>query len=121
MQLTLDLSEDLLSKIEGLEAQLPQALEIGLDQLASHPRDGFDGFSEILEFLADLPTPQEVLALRPSSSLQAQIDRLSESYKAEELTAQDALLWKQYEYLEHVVRMAKAKAYKKLQAQSSAA
>lgn len=45
-----------------------------------------------------MQSPEEVLALRPSSSLQAQIDRLAEQHKAGVLSAQDALLWKQYEY-----------------------
>ncbi|CAN5815833.1 hypothetical protein BH23CYA1_BH23CYA1_08340 [soil metagenome] len=120
MQITLDLPEDLLDKISGLEDQLPQVLALGVDELTSRPREGFNGFAEVLEFLANLPTPAEVLALRPSSSLQAQIDQLSEKYKAETLTAQDILLWKQYEYLEHVVRMAKAKAYLKQQEQDRA-
>lgn len=121
MQITLDLPEDLVGQISGLEAQLPEALALGLGELTSRPHDGFSGFSEVLEFLADLPTPQEVLALRPSESLQAQIDQLSEQNKAQTLTTQGMLLWKQYEYLEHVVRMAKARAYLKLQDQASAA
>ena len=121
MQVTLDLPEDLLSKISGLEEQLPEALSLGLDELTSRPQEGFSGFAEVLEFLADLPMPEEVLALRPSAGLQTQIDRLSELHKADSLTAQDTLLWKQYEYLEHVVRMAKARAYLKIQNQTSAA
>ena len=120
MQITLDLPEDFLSKISGLEDQLPQALTLGLEELTSRPREGFNGFAEVLEFLAGLPSPEEVLALRPSSSLQAQINQLAEQHKAEVLSAQDALLWKQYEYLEHVVRMAKAKAYLKLQGRALA-
>ena len=114
MQITLDLSEDLARKMSGLEEQLPQALALGLDELASRPQEGFKGFVEVLEFLANLPSPEEVLALRPSEMLQAQIDQLAEKHKAEALTASETLLWKQYEYLEHVVRMAKARAYLKI-------
>ncbi|MEL7054458.1 MAG: hypothetical protein AAGM45_22130 [Cyanobacteria bacterium J06588_5] len=121
MQVTLDLPEDLVGKINGFEDQLPEVLALGIDELTSRPKEGFNGFSEVLEFLANLPSAQEVLALRPSASLQGQIDQLSEKYRAESLSAQEALLWKQYEYLEHVVRMAKARAYIKLQEQASAA
>ncbi len=71
-------------------------------------------FAEILEFLAALPTPEEILALRPSPALQEQIDRLATKHKAQDLTAREQLLWRQYEYLEHIVCMAKAKAYLKL-------
>ena len=113
MQIILDLPEDMSSQINGLEAHLPQALAIGLEELKSRPQEGFNGLAEVLNFLAGLPTPDEVLALRPSVQLQAQIDQLSEKYKAQSLTPQDALLWKQYEYLERIVRKAKATAYAK--------
>lgn len=102
MQITLDLPEDLLTEISGLEQQLPEVIALGVDELKSRPQEGFNGFAEIMEFLANLPTPEEVLSLRPSVSLQAQIDQLSERYKAEALSAKEALLWKQYEYLEYV-------------------
>ena len=121
MQITLDLPEDLFSKISGLEAQIPEVLALGLDELTARPQEGVNGFSEVMNFLANLPTPEEVLALRPSPGLQTQIDQLSDRYKAESLSKQEALLWKQYEYLEHVVRTAKARAYLKLQEQTSVA
>lgn len=33
-------------------------------------KDGFNGIAEVLEFLATLPTPEEIIALRPSKTLQ---------------------------------------------------
>jgi hypothetical protein len=121
MQITLDLPEDILSQMSGLESQIPQVLALGLHELSSRPREGFNGFAEVFEFLANLPTPEEVLALRPSSMFQAQVDRLSEKHKAHALTSEEALFWKQYEYLEHVVRMAKARAYLRIQDQTDVA
>jgi uncharacterized protein YbaP (TraB family) len=121
MQITLDLSEDLARRVSGLEERLPEALALGLDELAARPREGFNGVVEVLEFLASLPSPQEVMLLRPSVSLQGQIDQLAEKHKSQVLSAQETLLWKQYEFLEHVVRMAKARAYLRLQEQASAA
>lgn len=121
MQVTLDLPEELWGAISGLEAQIPQVLLLGLQELRSRPQEGFHGFAEVFEFLAGLPTPEEVLALRPSVSFQTQLDLLSAKYKAESLTAEEMLFWRQYEYLEHVVRMAKARAYLKLQERANAA
>lgn len=120
MQITLDIPEELLTKLNALEQSLPQVLELGLDELTARPKAGFTGFSEVIEFLANLPTPEEILALRPSETLQAQIDRLSEKYKAETLTPQEKQLWQQYEYLEHIISRAKAKAYLKLRSQATA-
>jgi hypothetical protein len=112
MQITLDIPEELFAKLGTLDQNLPQILELGANELISRPQTGFTGFAEVLGFLANLPTPEEILTLRPSPALQAQIDRLSEKYQAQDLTAAEQQLWQQYEYLEHIIRMAKAKASK---------
>lgn len=114
MEITVDIPDPLLNRLNALEHSLPQVIELGLDELAARPQPGFSGFAEVLEFLANLPTPEEILTLRPSETLQAQIDQLAEKHKADALTSQEEQLWQQYEYLEHVVSMAKAKAYLKL-------
>jgi hypothetical protein len=111
MQITVDIPEELLIKLEQVDRSLSQVLELGVNELIARPQDGFTGFAEVLDFLANLPTSEEILALRPSPSLQAQIDRLSEKYQAQDLTPDEQQLWQQYEYLEHVIRIAKAKAY----------
>jgi hypothetical protein len=116
MQITLDIPEELFAKLGTLDQNLPQILELGANELLSRPQAGFTGFAEVLDFLANLPTPEEILNLRPSPALQDQIDRLSEKYQAHDLTASEQQLWQQYEYLEHVIRMAKAKVYSKLNA-----
>ncbi|WP_287455283.1 hypothetical protein [Leptolyngbya sp. UWPOB_LEPTO1] len=117
MKFTIDLPEALPTRLNAQEQSLSQVLEVGLDELIASPQTGFTGFAEVLEFLANLSTPKEILALRPSETLQAQIDQLSEKHKAESLTPQEKHLWQQYEYLEHVISMAKAKAYLKLNPQ----
>lgn len=114
MQITLDVSEELITELGSSQQHLSQALELGLQELKARPQEGFSGFSEVLEFLANLPTPEEILLLRPSQTLQAQIDRLSDTYQNQTLTPQEQQLWQQYEYLEHIIRMVKAKAYLKL-------
>ena len=70
--------------------------------------------AEVLEFLVTLPSPEEIIALRPSKTLQAEIDNLLEKNKTIGLTSQEEEKWEQYQYLEHLVRMAKGKAYLKL-------
>jgi hypothetical protein len=114
MQITVDVPEDVINKLGVLESAISEALEIGLQEMAARPHEGFNGFAEVLEFLAALPSPEEILLLRPSTLLQTQIDRLSVRYQSSELTPQEHQLWKQYEYLEHIISIAKAKAYLKL-------
>jgi hypothetical protein len=48
--------------------------------------------------------------------LQQQIEGLLEKSKTVGLTAEEERLWQQYEYVEHLVRIAKAKALIKLSA-----
>ncbi len=80
------------------------------------PQVGFSGLTEVVEFLANLPTPEAIIALRPSETLQSQINNLLEKNRTVGLTPEDEKIWQDYQYLEHIVRMAKARALKKLQA-----
>jgi hypothetical protein len=66
--------------------------------------------ADVLEFLADLPTPEQILALRPSQNLQQDIVRLLERSREASLNAADERQWRQYQYIEHLVRKAKIRA-----------
>jgi DNA-binding SARP family transcriptional activator len=90
MQITLDIPEELINQLGSIEQH------------------------------ANLTTAAEILALRPSAQLQLEIDRLSEKHQSQDLTDQERQLWQQYEYLEHIISMAKAKAYLKLNVQNAA-
>ena len=114
MRVTLDIPEELATRLNLLEDQLPQILELGLRELNAISQTGFTGMAEVLEFLAQLPTPEEIIALRPSEALQAQITSLLEKNRTQGLTPVEQQAWEQYQYLEHLVRIAKAKAYLKL-------
>ena len=80
MQITLDLSEELVSRLNSVEDKLPQVIELGLRELNASPKNGFNGIAEVLELLATLPTPEEIIALRPSEALQTQISNLLEKH-----------------------------------------
>lgn len=114
MLVTLDLPDELAVQINTLEDKLPQILELGLREFKATSQTGFKGIAEVLEFLATLPSPQEIIALRPSKILQTEIDTLLEKNKTIGLTPKEEEKWEQYQYLEHLVRMAKGKAYLKL-------
>lgn len=114
MQITFNLPDELVSRLSPLKDLLPQILELGLRELNASSQTGFAGTAEVLEFLATLPTPQEIIALRPSEALQAQISNLLEKNRTQGLTSAEEQIWEQYQYLEHLIRIAKAKAYLKL-------
>jgi hypothetical protein len=73
-----------------------------------------NGAADVLELLDALPTPEEILNLRPSARLSARVAELVEKSRAGEMTALDEEEWERYEYLEHLARMAKAAAQKKI-------
>ena len=76
----------------------------------------FAGLSDVLELLASLPGPTDVLALRPSPVLQERLNHLLAKSREAGLSEQEQAEWAQYEYLEHLVRLAKARAAAKLKA-----
>lgn len=113
MQVTLTIPDELAARLQPMEARLPQILEVGMREWNASP-SAYEGLSGVLETLAQLPTPEEVLALRPSPTLQARIESLLEKNRTNGLRAEEQQEWQRYEYLEHVVRIAKARAAVKL-------
>jgi hypothetical protein len=116
MQILVEVPDELGLRLAPMQDQLPQILELGLRGFNANVQSGFSGLADILEFLASLPSPQEILALKPSDELQAEVQRLIVKTKGDGLSVAEEQLWQQYEYVEHLVRMAKARALLKLQA-----
>jgi hypothetical protein len=113
-QITLDLSDELIKQLAPLQDNLPQILILGLQQIRANPTQGLSGLTEVLEFLAQLPSPQEILELQLSEPLQAKVEELLEKNQTDGLTEHEQRLWQQYEFVEHLVRMAKARALIKI-------
>jgi hypothetical protein len=112
--ITLEVSDDLARRLQPVEDRLPRILELGLRELNASAQAGFSGASEILEFLASLPTPEETLALRPSRDFEKRIRVLLSKNRTTGLSPEEEQEWELYQYLEHLVRLAKARAAAKL-------
>ncbi|MCA9923883.1 MAG: hypothetical protein KC421_16010 [Anaerolineales bacterium] len=110
MLVTVEVSEELAGQINSVKSSLPRILELGLREHQASKSKGFSGTAEVLEFLATLPSPEEILALKPSKPVQERIDSLLQKGKANALTPEEEEEWEQYQYLEHLVRMAKISA-----------
>ncbi|MEO0430721.1 MAG: hypothetical protein AAF151_03410 [Cyanobacteria bacterium J06656_5] len=116
MQITVDIPDDMAHELEPLKDDLPQILALGLQQLQANPANGFSSLVDVLEFLATLPSPQQILDLRLSEAAQGQVDTLLEKNRnGAALNPVEQMLWQQYEFVEHLVRTAKAQALLKLQ------
>src|SRR3954463_7439418 len=109
MEITLTVPEELADRLRPVEQPLPQILDLGIREWQARREAGFSGLTEVLEQLAALPTPEEVLALRPSAALQQRIELLLEKNRSSRLTPEEQREWQQYQYIEHLVRLAKAR------------
>jgi hypothetical protein len=61
MQVTFELPYNIVAQLHPLEDKLPQILKLGLRELNAIAQVGFSGMAEVLEFLASLPTPREMM------------------------------------------------------------
>jgi hypothetical protein len=117
MELTLTIPDELATRLEPISDRLPQILELGLREMDAGSGD-FAGLADVLEVLARLPSPSEALALRPSSALQQRIEALLSKNRSGGLSEVERVEWRQYQYVEHLVRIAKAQATLKLAGKS---
>jgi hypothetical protein len=110
MEITVTVPDDLATHLRPVEKELPAILRLGIREWTARHGPGFSGLADVLELLASLPTPEEVLAVRPSAALQERIDELLEKNRSGGLSAEEQREWEQYRYVEHLVRLAKARA-----------
>jgi len=118
--ITLQLPDELAERLRKHEERLPEILELGLRELDADPQSGFEGTTEVLEFLAGLPSPEDILKLRPSERFNRQVQELLEKSRSGSLSHEEEKNWERYEFLEHLVRMAKATACFRLGTKSDA-
>jgi hypothetical protein len=67
-------------------------------------------YQEVFVFLVSSPTPQDIIAFRPSEATQERIRELLAANKANRLTADENAELDEYEQVEHFVRMLKIHA-----------
>ena len=109
MEITLTIPDELATRLQPIWTELPAILELGIREWNARGGTGFAGIAEVLETLASLPAPEDVLALRPADSFQERIEHLLEKSHKSTLTADEQREWEQYQYVEHLVRLAKAR------------
>jgi hypothetical protein len=114
VEIIVTIPDELARRLQPVVKELPQILELGMRAWNAQGESSFSGMTDVLEALAALPTPEEVLALRPSPALQERIDNLLEKNQNGTLSSEDQHTWEQFRYVEHLVRLAKARAALKL-------
>ena len=113
MEITLQVPEELAQELQRHQNQIVEILERGLTYVNSDQPVFYQDENNIIEFLASQPTPEQVLALKPSPELQTRVNELITHSRGQKLTASDEAELSRYLTLEHLVRLAKAHALKK--------
>lgn len=68
-------------------------------------------YQEITDFIASGTNPESVLAFRPSSTLQNRVSLLLEKNKSNDLSQNEKSELDNFMILEHLMRLAKIRAY----------
>jgi hypothetical protein len=116
MQIILEVPDLLGEKLQQLGDRLPEALARALQELTFAETIPYQDELQIVELLASQPSPEVILAIRPTPGLQARMSELLERNKSGTLSQSEEVELDRYLLLEHWVRLAKAHAYKRLQA-----
>jgi len=67
-------------------------------------------YEEVIDFIAAGTTPQNVIAFRPSAAAQRRVDELLSRQKQSALSSEEKSELDHYLQLEHLMRLAKARA-----------
>jgi hypothetical protein len=76
-------------------------------------------YDEIIDFIAAGTTPQSVIDFKLSSTAQERLEDLVYRHKAGELTPEEKRELDHFLTLEHIMRLAKARAYKYISAEEN--
>jgi hypothetical protein len=102
-------------RLQRVRERLPEILERGLLEVLPEESREFQDENTIMELLASQPSPEQVLSIRPSPELQMRVKDLLRRNKEGKLSRREEAELERYLTLEHLVRLAKAHAYKQLQ------
>jgi hypothetical protein len=71
-------------------------------------------YEEVIDFLAAGTSPANIVAFRPSEEAKRRVARLIELDKSDSLTPEEKSELEHYVQLEHLMRLAKARARRRL-------
>lgn len=114
VQITIQVSDELIEQLQPFKDRLPEIWERGLGELSGDTAATRLDEQEIMVLLASQPTPEEILAIRPSESLQQRVSELLAERKKGALSIQEETELERHLTVEHLVRLAKTNAYAQL-------
>ncbi|MCB9434877.1 MAG: hypothetical protein H6668_23195 [Ardenticatenaceae bacterium] len=114
VEMTIQLPDTLASELASVEDRLPEVLAYGLGQLSPVPNQVY---RDVLNFLISQPSPQELAQFAPKPEIQAHVSTLLEKNRAGMLTAVEQSELAEYDRINHLVTMFKARTLNYLKQQ----
>jgi hypothetical protein len=122
-ELTIQISDELAQRLEPLQNRLPellwQLLDVANSSTTSQPivqtrtTDIPAVYQEVLDFLIQRPTPEEIIAFKVSTQAQKRLSELLEKNRSATLSSMELAELDVYEQLEHMMILLKARAFKR--------
>lgn len=109
--ITIEISNDLAQKLRPVQNRLPEIIEIGLREVTSS-KSYFH--NEVIDFLANGPSPEEIIAFRPSEKSVVRVQELLEKNENGSLSPTEKIELDRYEEINYLMTLVKARARKKL-------
>jgi hypothetical protein len=103
--ITLAVPDDLADQLAQIRDRLPELLALSLLQPAMPAHI----YREILAFIAGNPTPDQIAAFGPTPEMQQRLQTLLERERASTLTAAEESELAEFEQIEHLMVMIKAR------------
>lgn len=120
--ITLEVPDKLAERLAPLRDRLPdllaQALELSVNEQANGSNEGAKininspVYTEVLDFLASGPTPDQIASFKISHSLQERVEELLDKNREEGLDENEAAELNTYLKLNHLMILLKARAHK---------
>src|SRR6266446_7319274 len=114
MKVTLEVPDEWADCLPAKEEELAEIVAAGLRRRKGRARQEIHHLADVVDTLAELPSAEEVLALRPSPAFSERIELLLEKRRNEGLSPEEAIEWEDVMRAEHLMRIAKAKAASRL-------
>ncbi|NER23627.1 MAG: hypothetical protein F6J96_23580 [Symploca sp. SIO1C2] len=121
-QLTIQISDELAQRLEPLHHRLPELLWQLLDLVnlptTSEPTVKTEAtdipavYQEVIDFLIQSPTPEDILAFKVSPQAQIRLETLLDKNRSAEISPMELAELDIYEQLEHMMILLKARALK---------
>ena len=106
-ELRIQVPDALAVKIESIQGRLPEVIEAGLGEMSPIPNQVYRA---ILELLIRQPTPKEMMEFAPSPEVQVRVSLLLEKNRQGVLSHAENDELDEYQRINHLVTMMKARA-----------